>query len=272
MYPIKSLAGIACNELVIGDRGAQGDRRWMLVDENGRFITQREHPRLCLLDVSLCDKGFRIRNRDGWHSSAEIQIPEILLSGSEVRVSVWADEVLALEASQQINQFFTDVLSMQCRIVYMPEHSHRTADANYAGDGVLNSFSDGYPVLLIGSASLDELNTRLIGLNETAIGWDRFRPNIVAETNLAHCEDAWAELTIGNIRARGVKLCSRCVFTTINQMDATKSKEPLRTLASYRNMGGKIMFGQNLVTGEGTIRVGDPIEILVSGFPPNAKF
>lgn len=272
MYPIKSLAGIACSELTMGDRGAAGDRRWMLVDENGRFITQREHPMLCLLDVTRSDEGYRISCRESNAPLTEIQLPTTLVSGTEVRVEVWSDTVLALEASHEINRFFSEATSMRCRLVYMPEYSHRHTDAFYAGPGVLNSFSDGYPLLLLGTASLDELNDRLINAHEPAVGWDRFRPNIVAETQEAHCEDAWAAFKIGSVTARGVKLCSRCVFTTINQSDGSKSKEPLKTLAAYRNMGGKIMFGQNIIAEKGVIRVGDAIEVIASGFPPNAKF
>lgn len=271
-YPVKSLAGISCSELALGDRGAVGDRRWMLVDDNGRFITQREHPKLCMLNVAESENGFRIRLRSGTTAHGEIQIPAILESGDEMRVQVWSDTMIALQAPFDINLFFTEALAMSCRLVYMPDHSHRHADAAYAGEGVLNSFSDGYPILLIGTASLAELNARLVAAGESAIGWDRFRPNIVAETNEAHSEDAWAEFRIGMVHARGVKLCSRCVFTTIDQTDGSKGKEPLKSLAMYRNMGGKIMFGQNVVSQQGTIRVGDAIEVDSLRFPPNAKF
>ncbi|MFM7235043.1 MAG: MOSC domain-containing protein [Flavobacteriales bacterium] len=272
VYPIKSLEGIACDELVVGDRGAVGDRRWMLVDEEGRFITQREHPKLCRFNVSRGDSGYVIQSSDVSEVTNSIQIPFALENGSEKQVQVWSDTMLALEASHEVNHFFREALSMPCKLVYMPEYSHRFADAAYTGERVLNSFSDGYPLLLIGSASLDELNERLMNVGEHTIGWDRFRPNIVATTQEPHCEDSWASFTLGEVQARGVKLCSRCVFTTINQRDGRKGKEPLKTLATYRNMGGKIMFGQNVVAMKGTIRVGDSIEVIASGYPPNAKF
>jgi uncharacterized protein YcbX len=271
-YPIKSLAGIACSELSVGDRGADGDRRWMLVDENGRFITQREHPELCMLNVSQRDNGFSVEARRRGMERSVIHIPAILEYGEEIRVQVWSDTMLALQAPEEINLFFSEALAMSCRLVYMPEHSHRFVDSAYVGEGVLNSFSDGYPLLLIGTASLDELNGRLLASGEPTIGWDRFRPNIVAETNEEHCEDAWAEFKMGAVQARGVKLCSRCVFTTINQVDGSQGKEPLKTLANYRNMGGKIMFGQNVIAKKGILQVGDSIEVVTSGLPPNAKF
>lgn len=271
-YPIKSLAGISCSELVIGSRGAEGDRRWMLVDENGRFITQREYPGLCMFDVSRSESGYRIRSREISHSSREIVLPQILQNGPSVQVSVWSDTSIALEASEEVNRYFSAVLDRSCRLVYMPEYAERFSDTTYAGAGVLNSFSDGYPMLLLGSASLEELNRKLAAAQEPALGWDRFRPNIVAETSVAHCEDSWAEFKLGEIHARGVKLCSRCVFTTINQADASKGKEPLKTLASYRNLAGKIMFGQNVVPSHGRIRIGDTIEVTKTGYPANAVF
>lgn len=262
---------MSCRELALDDRGALGDRRWMLVDDFGRFISQREVPQLCMFDVAKSDIGYRVTGREMLNGTIGIDIHESQESGTETDVTVWSDTVRAIEAPEIVNQFFSAALTMRCRLVYMPEQSFRKADSKYAGEDVLTSFSDGYPLLLIGSASLDDLNARLKNVRELEIGWDRFRPNIVAHTQEAWVEDSWADFSLGEVRARGVKLCSRCVMTTINQSDGTKSKEPLKTLATYRNFGGKVMVGQNVVAGKGVIRVGDEIWVNTFGFPPNAK-
>ena len=267
-YPIKSLAGMACDEITLGDRGAEGDRRWMLVDNHGRFISQREWPKLCLFKVSSIGKGFEIRS----HSGDVIHLPLLLEQGNTVAVSVWSDQVDAIEAPNALSHFFSKSLDLSCKLVYMPESTHRTVDPAYAGEGVLTSFSDAYPLLVIGSASLDELNERLMKAGELEIGWDRFRPNIVVTTQEPYEEDSWADFRMGDVECRGVKLCSRCVMTTINQQNGLGGKEPLRTLAQYRTMNNKVMFGQNVVARKGVLRVGDTIQVIRSGFPPNAVF
>jgi uncharacterized protein YcbX len=268
IYPVKSLAGIPRDSLVLTDRGAQGDRRWMLVDNEGRFISQREWPRLCLFRVRTANEGFEIEGRRG----ESVRLPLTLEQGRNAMVSVWSDTVCAIEADQEVNQFFSRELDMPCRLVYMPEESHRFVDSAYAGDGQLTSFSDAYPLLLIGSGSLRELNRRLRENSESEMSWDRFRPNIVVATDEPHVEDSWSEFALGNVEARGVKLCSRCVMTTVDQSSGVAGKEPLRTLAQYRTMKNKIMFGQNVISHQGVIRIGDAIRISKIAFPPNAEF
>jgi uncharacterized protein YcbX len=268
IYPIKSLAGIACDSLVLTDRGAGGDRRWMLVDEQGRFISQREWPRLCLLRVELSNNGFEVKAVNG----ESVEVPFSLSHGSNVPVSVWSDTISAIEAPLEVNGFFSRALEMPCRLVYMPDESQRFADCVYAGEGQLNSFSDAYPLLLVGSASLRELNKRLCEAGESELEWNRFRPNIVVSTDEPHVEDSWAEFTIGNVEARGVKLCSRCVMTTVDPTSGVAGKEPLRTLARYRTMKNKIMFGQNVIANKGVVRIGDTVSVSKIAFPPNAEF
>jgi len=240
----------------------------MLVDNEGRFISQREWPRLCLFRVSTANEGFEIKGQRG----ESVRVPLSLAQGRNVMVSVWSDNVCAIEADQEVNQFFSRELDMPCRLVYMPEESHRFADSTYAGDRQLTSFSDAYPLLLIGSGSLRELNRRLRENSESEMSWDRFRPNIVVATDEPHVEDSWSVFTLGNVEARGVKLCSRCVVTTIDQSSAVTGKEPIRTLAKYRTMKNKIMFGQNVIAHHGVIRIGDSIRISKIAFPPNAEF
>jgi uncharacterized protein len=268
VYPIKSLRGIACDELLITDRGPANDRRWMLVDEHGRFITQREVPRLCLFDLSLFDNGIRVQSgaNDG-----SITIPFTLTSGVSRNVSVWSDTLDAIECTNEVNQFFSQEINRDCRLVYMPDATERLSDIRYSGTRALTSLADAFPLLLVGSQSLELLNQRLIETNEPALSWDRFRPNVVVHTSDPHEEDAWAEFRMGNVEARGVKLCSRCVMTTIDQSSALGSKEPLRALATYRNIGGKIMFGQHVIAEKGIVRVGDSVEVDLIGLPLNAR-
>lgn len=268
IYPVKSLEGIACESLVLTDRGARGDRRWMLVDNEGRFISQREWPRLCLLRVAIANNGFEITGMNG----DGIQLPSALEQGVNTSVSIWSDIVSAIEAPEKVSRFFSRELDMACRLVYMPDDSYRFVDRVYAGDGQLTSFSDAYPLLLIGSASLMELNKRLQSRGHSEIGWDRFRPNIVVATGEPHEEDSWSDFRMGEVQARGVKLCSRCVMTTVDQTSGLSGKEPLRTLAQYRTMKNKIMFGQNVIAKQGTIRIGDKVSITQFGYPPNAEF
>ena len=268
IYPIKSLAGIACDSLVLTDRGAKGDRRWMLVDNGGRFISQREWPKLCLMRMLMADDGFEIVAPNG----ESLLVPFAIESGTTREVSIWSDIASAIESPLQINQFFSRALDMSCSLVYMPEDSHRYVDSTYAGDGQLTSFSDAFPLLLIGSSSLLELNRRLKMAGQLEIGWDRFRPNIVVATDEPHVEDSWAEFRMGEAEAIGVKLCSRCVMTTVDQTSGMTGKEPLKTLAQYRSMKNKIMFGQNVIAQQGTIRVGDTVSVKRIAFPLNAEF
>ena len=268
IYPVKSLAGIACDSLVLTDRGARGDRRWMLVDNGGRFISKREWPKLCLMRMLMADDGFEIVAPNG----ESLLVPFAIESGTTREVSIWSDIASAIESPLQINQFFSRALDMSCSLVYMPEDSHRYVDSTYAGDGQLTSFSDAFPLLLIGSSSLLELNRRLKMAGQLEIGWDRFRPNIVVATDEPHVEDSWAEFRMGEAEAIGVKLCSRCVMTTVDQTSGMTGKEPLKTLAQYRSMKNKIMFGQNVIAQQGTIRVGDTVSVKRIAFPLNAEF
>jgi uncharacterized protein YcbX len=199
-------------------------------------------------------------------------LPFVLSNGTTRKVNIWSDEVSAIEADFAVNDFFSNQLEVPCTLVYMPDHSHRYADSTYAGHAQLTSFSDAYPLLLIGSASLIELNRRLNMAGEMEIGWDRFRPNIVVATDEPHVEDSWAEFRLGDVEAKGVKLCSRCVMTTVDQASGVAGKEPLKTLSHYRTMKNKIMFGQNMIAQVGTIRVGDAVSVKRIAFPPNAEF
>jgi uncharacterized protein YcbX len=180
-------------------------------------------------------------------------------SGKEMQVSVWGDVVTALQVSPEVSAWFSDFLGMDVNLVRMPESSHRKLDPRYAVQEESVSFADGMPYMMIGQASLDELNSRLAD----PVGMDRFRPNLVFSGGEAYAEDQFKQLQIGEVGFQVVKPCARCVMITVDQENGTKGKEPLATLATYRSQGAKVYFGQNAVAlTQGIVRLGDPIQQL----------
>jgi len=259
IYPIKSLGGISVETAIVQPRGLQYDRRWMLVDEAGRFLTQRTFAEMALLQVSLLADGLEVR-----HKTKDITpflIPFEPATQHIYQVQIWEDICPAVEVSSTANKWFTAALDRFCRLVYMPDTTQRQADLDYAKAGDIVSFADGYPILLIGESSLADLNSRL----SHPVPMNRFRPNLVFTGGAPFAEDHWDHFRIGDIAFRGVKPCGRCLVTTIDQATAQKSPEPLRTLASYRTPPGKnkILFGQNVIpdTYFGLLKIGDKIQL-----------
>ncbi|MEP7374646.1 MAG: MOSC N-terminal beta barrel domain-containing protein [Chitinophagaceae bacterium] len=255
IYPVKSLGGISVSSAVVTDRGFQNDRRYMLVDMNGLFLTQRERPAMALLRTAIEADELII-----WHRnkvSEKLQVPLVPeYSLSTVTVKVWDDYCEAHYVSDEADQWFSDKLNSPCRLLYMPESTKRVVDPAYALKNDITSFTDGYPVLLIGQPSLDDLNSRM----EEVLPMDRFRPGIVMEGGQPFEEDTMAQFSINDINFYGVKLCARCTITTTNQETGVTGKEPLKTLAKYRTANNKVYFGQNvLCAGKGVIKVGDTI-------------
>lgn len=262
IYPIKSLGGISLNESVVEEKGLQYDRRWMLVDENGKFFTQREFPKMATLKVSLKTDGLLVSDQ-----AENLLIPfDANGTGEEIEVEVWNSKLTAQTSEDIINQWFSDALQTNCRLVQMNQNSNRPVNPVYAvNEKDTVSFADGYPVLLIGEESLTDLNSRL----ENALPMNRFRPNLVVKDSEAFAEDSWKKIKIGETIFHIVKPCERCVMTTIDQKTGiSDGKEPLKTLATYRLVkkdgDSKILFGQNLIAekASGTVRIGDKVEIL----------
>jgi uncharacterized protein YcbX len=255
IYPIKSLGGIPVNSAQVTSRGFKYDRRWMLVDGQNRFLTQREHPTMALIKTAIEVDGLLVSH----HLYGSIKVPYIYNYPAKQNVTIWDDTTTGAYISDDIDHWFSTVLDLKCRLVYMPDDTEREVDQRYAQPGMITSFADAYPFLLIGQASLDDLNSRL----PEPLPMDRFRPNIVLAGGAAFEEDVMNHITIAGINFYGAKLCSRCVMTTINQQTGVKAKEPLKTLAAYRSKDKKILFGQNLVhQGEGIVTVGDSITVL----------
>jgi hypothetical protein len=223
----------------------------MLIDEHNQFISQRTFPNLCLFKVEIKEHGFSVT-----YDAKDILIPFELEQGRTVQVKIWDDKVEALLADSLINDFFSKQLQIKCSLVFMPDNSYRLVDKNFSNDDTHVSFADGYPILVIGQESLNLLNSKLVD----PIEMNRFRPNIVFEGGNAHSEDLMKKFRIAEVDFLGVKPCARCQVPTINQHTGLMSKEPSRTLASYRNFDHKVNFGQNvIVMNEGIIRLSDKI-------------
>lgn len=254
IYPIKSLGGISLSEVFLEERGIQYDRRWMLVDKKGLFLSQRNLPKMALLQVNLTAEGLLITDK----KNSEISISISFEPKSSLRksVTIWEDTVEAQLVDDKVSRWFSERLGLPCDLVIMPDSTQRKLKEKYAVNDESVSFADGMPYLLIGQSSLDDLNKKL----EKPVPMDRFRPNFVFEGREAFIEDSWKEIQIGDAVFKITKPCARCVMTTVDQDDASKSKEPLRTLASYRTVNGNVMFGQNMLLLSGQkVKIGDQL-------------
>lgn len=258
IYPIKSVKGIALDEARVEQRGLQYDRRWMLVDEADMFFTQREHPRMATISLNLETEGLRA-SADGME---DLLIPYIPPEPQLRTVTVWRNVCQALTVAAHVDQWFSRFLQTPCRLVYMPDETRREVNPLFAVNQDIVSFADGYPFMLLGEASLDELNGRL---NETPVPMNRFRPNFVLKGTPAFAEDEWKEILIGETIFYLVKPCDRCQITTIDQDSGVRAgPEPLRQLATYRTFDNKVLFGQYLIAQAegGSLRVGDEVRII----------
>jgi uncharacterized protein YcbX len=258
VYPVKSLGGISLQTAKVEPRGLQHDRRWMLVDDTGRFVSQREIPQMALLDTAIDSTHLTVFWKK--NPSEQIQIPlETPADLEKLQVEIWDDQCQSQVLPKEISDWFSENLKQNLRLVVMPETTRRWADGRYAPEGQHVSFADGYPFLLIGQATLDDLNRRLA----QPLPMNRFRPNFVFTGGAPFEEDSWKQFTISNQQFACVKPCGRCIIPTTDQDTAVRAAEPLKTLATFRQSGHKILFGQNVVwlgEGEARVRVGDELE------------
>jgi|688.fasta_scaffold44557_5 uncharacterized protein YcbX len=256
IYPVKGLPGITKTESELTPRGLKYDRRWMLVDENNRFLSQRGLPILTQFNVSETPNGFKITAPN---KVSYIDIP-YQIDGASQSVIIWEDTCNALHFSEAIDSWFTQIIGITCRLVFMPEQSLRTITEPKVPVNSLVSFADAFPLLIIGEASLTYLNKLLL----EPMHMNRFRPNLVLDGTVAFEEDTFLEFTIGNNSFIAPKPCARCAVTTINQQTGEAGAEPLKTLSTFRKKENKIYFGENALCTAGfqEIALGNTIKIL----------
>ena len=290
VYPVKSAAGIALERAEVDDFGFRFDRRWMVVDPGGRFMTQREYPELALIRMAFAGERLVLSAR----GMPDLDLP---LSpqdpGERELVTVWRDEVpaqpqgprastMVLECrwaprpegiqpphrgapqpqGPRASRWLSEALGTPCRLVFMPPDGERPVRVGGMDDSVPGArvgFADAFPFLLVTASAVDDLNARLAD----PVSADRFRPNIVVGGAAPHAEDDWSRIRIGDVEFDVVKPCSRCTTVTVDQETGRAGPEPLRTLATYRRRGNEVNFGQNLVhRSRGWLRVGDAVEVL----------
>ena len=275
VYPIKSCAGVAVAESLLLDTGLEFDRAWMVVDARGEFLTQRELPRMALVQPQL--KHFEMVLRAPGMLALHVKLDEV---EAPVRVRVWGDEVAAFDMGAIAAQWFTDFLQMPCRLVrFDPDHKRLSSREWTGGVDAPNQFSDGFPVLVISEASLQHLNSKLAATGHNAVSMARFRPNIVLgqasgqEPMSAHDEDRLELLHIstaeGTAQLKQVKPCARCPIPNIDPATATSSPDVGDMLQSYRQdarLNGAITFGMN------GVRLGADDHVLRLGQTVQANF
>ena len=258
IYPIKSAAGIALSSVQLTSRGLANDRRWMVADPDGKFLTQRRFPKMALIQVAVdTDRGELHVSTPGM---PDLTLPLTLESGPQIEVEVWGDRTTAIATSPEVGEWFSQCLATPCQLAYMPESAQRPTAHGKLGSDTLVSFADAYPFLLVSEASLAGLNEKLA----EPVPMNRFRPNLVISgCDRPHEEDRWQRLRIGEAIFTVAKPCDRCSIPTVDQATGIRGKEPMKTLATYRYWDKGIWFGQNLVQeSAGTLHLGDEVEIL----------
>ncbi|MGZ8458311.1 MAG: MOSC domain-containing protein [Gemmatirosa sp.] len=270
VHPVKSLRGVAVGAADVGDLGLALDRRWMLVDDAGVFLTQREDAGMALLHTTLVapagtahDAPVTLAHAVRVHapSGATLDLAPPPPDARRRRVRIWAHEVEACDAGADFDAWFSDALRRPCHLMWMPDDTRRPIDHDAATPDDRAAFSDAFPVLVASQASLDDLNVRLAARGQPPVTMERFRPNVVVAGDAApYAEDGWGRVHVGDVALDLVKPCARCVVTTIDPDTARSGAEPLRTLNAYRKVGSKVLFAQNaLVRAGGRIRIGDEV-------------
>lgn len=254
IYPIKSARGCSLKSMQLNLMGPECDRRWMVVDKNNAFVTQRKVRQMCLINVDQLTNGIRLSVEGMRACTIEQPVATDLFTSS-----VWGTEVQGLDCGDEVAAWLTEFLSKDCRLIYMPDDYKRAVDTEFAKQKELVGFADGFPLLIATQASLEDFNDKL----GYKVGMDRFRPNIVISGNSAYAEDQWQTIAIGDIELALVKPCARCIMPSINPATASKEMAVNQTLQTHRRRGNDTFFGQNALYNRlGTIRVGDGVRII----------
>ncbi len=250
-YPIKSLGGFESDWVQVEKRGFQYDRRWLLVDENNVFLTQRSDTRMALYRTECSSNGLVVSN-----PNKERMVIPYVPEGDRRMVQIWSSHCDAVQVNATVDEWFSDFLGIRCSLVFMPDDSVRPTSPSFSKPDDMVSFADGYPVMIAGESSLEDLNGRL----EVPLPMNRFRPNIIVSGSAPFEEDIWKSCKTGEVELRSTKLCGRCSVTATNQETGEVGIEPLKTLASYRLRDQSINFGAYFVPDRlGQIRVGETL-------------
>jgi hypothetical protein len=265
LYPVKSCRGFAVASASVDAHGLVGDRRFLVVDAEGRFLTQRVHPRMALIETAL--KPDRLILSAFRHGTVSIALSGVRPTPFKIPVTVWRDTVTTDDCGDEPAAWLSDFLGLPCRLVHAGAAYARPLPARKVPPALATptsgphevSFADGFPFLVITEESLADLNARL----EKLLPMNRFRPNLVVAGAMPYAEDGWGRFRIGDVVFHGATRCGRCVVTTTDQLTAKRGPEPLRTLATYRRDAvGNLMFGRNLIheTKSGRLAVGEVVE------------
>jgi len=258
IYPVKSLAGISANSWPVTGKGFQHDRKWMIIDNDRQFLSQRKLPKMALIKTALTDKNL-ILSAPGMEN---LSLPIEPVDGHIINSTIWHDQCDARSVSTEADQWLSDFLKQDCRLVYQPDEVIRPVDLDYAKPTDKVAFSDGFPFLIISENSLTALNHDM----QLNLPMARFRPNLVISGCPAYAEDSWREITIDSIDFRLPKPCSRCAIPTIDPETAQTGKEPLTTLNRTRKWQNQVYFGQNALHDQcGQLTVGDAVHIKLTG-------
>ena len=254
------MRGISLEQSKFTEKGLEFDRRWMLVDDKGVFLTQRTLPKLALFQPEILNNTLKISHKVPSYGSVTFSLLKNN-SNTKLNVEIWEEIVEAQEVDSEISDWFTKILGFEVRFVFMPEKNHRKVDPAYAiNPNNKTSFTDGFPYLIIGQSSLEDLNARL----KIPVSMQCFRPNFVFTGGTAYEEENWHEFTIENQIFYGVKPSNRCVMTTVDfEKGIFSGKEPLLTLSKYKKVDKKVIFGQNVIAkNEGIVSVGNRIQLV----------
>ncbi len=265
LHPVKSCGGLAPVQALLIETGLEFDRAWMVVDEAGEMVTQRDLPRMALVRPTM--RGSDIVLRAPGMLAMHIALDTV---EEPTRVRVWNDEVQAYTMGSLAAQWFSDFLGQKVRLVRFDPEQKRLSSRRWTGAiEAENAFSDGYPLLVTSTASLADLNQRLAAKGVPPVTMERFRPNLVLDGLQPYDEDHLDELTVataeGPVRLKLVKPCARCSIPNVDPASAATGTEPGDTLAGYRadpRVDGGITFGMNAVIVEGidcTLRVGQQV-------------
>jgi len=272
IHPLKSAAGMRVAEATIDALGFAGDRRWMAVDAQGAFLSQRRIPMMAVIRATLLPNAhlylsaagiasIQVRPAESAENAANQENAESRARAEHRTVAIWRDEVSAVDSGDEAAAWLTTVLGCEARLVYCPPSRARIVDRTFASGSELVGFADGFPLLVLGESSLQDINARLRGRGEGEVGLERFRPNIVIEGAAPFEEDQWRQIVIGDgagaITIDIVKPCARCSIISVDPRAGVQGLEPMRTLATYRRRDDKVYVGQNaLPRGEGRIITG----------------